>query len=118
MTTPRKPVSSQRRSRTFREPAALKRVNKSLDSAYHALAELRKDAGRDISQGARDVYQDVRTLVADARRDTGKLARALARDFEQAERDVTVDRGRSRPRAGASGRRAPQATAKQGRKPA
>jgi hypothetical protein len=113
----RKPASTRSRPRTFREPAALKRLNRSLDAAYEALAELRKDTGRDIGQAARDVYQDVRTLVADARRDSGKLARALARDFQQAEKTVVAAGGRSNSAAGR--RRAPQATANRGpKKPA
>jgi hypothetical protein len=33
---------------TFTEPAALKRLTESLDAAQAALAELRKDTGRDV----------------------------------------------------------------------
>ena len=80
----KKPASAQSRSGVaFKEPAALKRLNRSLDAAQEALAELRKDTGRDVGQGARDLYKDVRTFVSSARRDSGKLARALRRDFEQ-----------------------------------
>jgi hypothetical protein len=86
----KKPQPSQSRSRTFKEPAALKRLSKSLDAAQQALAELRNDTGRDVSQGAKDVYKDLRTFVSSARRDTGKLAKALARDFEQAERRLSA----------------------------
>jgi hypothetical protein len=82
----KKPAQSRSRSQTFKEPAALKRLTKSLDAAHEALAELRKDTGRDVGQGAKDVYKDLRAFVTNARRDTGKLARALARDFEQAEK--------------------------------
>ena len=57
--------------------------------------ELRKDTGRDVGQGARDLYKDVRTFVSSARRDSGKLAKALARDFERAEKELAVA-----PRAG------------------
>jgi hypothetical protein len=88
MPPPRKPTSPARRPPSFKEPAALKRLNKSLDAAQDALAELREDAGRDVSQDARDVYKDLRTFVSNARRDTGKLAKALARDFERAERKL------------------------------
>jgi hypothetical protein len=109
-----KPTSTRRRSRTFREPAALKRLSKSLDAAYNALAELRTATGRDVSQAAHDVYEDVRTLITDARRDTGKLAKALARDFEQAGKDVGAVRGRSRPKVAAGRPRAARAPAKRG----
>jgi hypothetical protein len=70
----------------FREPAALRRVSRSLDAAQDALAELRKDAGRDVSQGTRDLYKDLRTFLSSARRDTGRLAKALQRDFTQAQK--------------------------------
>jgi hypothetical protein len=78
--------SSPRTRAAFKEPAALKRLNRSLDAAQEALAELRKDTGRDVGQGARDVYKDLRTFVTSARRDSGKLAKALQRDFEQAQK--------------------------------
>jgi hypothetical protein len=86
----RKPASTRPRPRAFKEPPALKRLNKSLDTANDALAELRKATRRDLSQGAQDIYKDVRILIADARRDSGKLAKALARDFEQAEKTVVA----------------------------
>ena len=74
---------------TFTEPAALKQLTtKSLDFAQEALAELRKGAGRDVGHGARDLYSDLRTFVGSARRDTGKLAKALQRDFTQAQRQL------------------------------
>lgn len=77
----KKPVQSSARARTaFEEPAALKRFNRSLDAAHLALTELRKDTGRDVGQGARDLYEDLRTFVSSARRDSAKLTRALQRD--------------------------------------
>src|SRR4030081_3525835 len=84
----KKPVASASRSRTFKEPAALKRLTKSLDAAQEALSALGKDTSRDVSHGARDVYKNLRTFVSSARRDTGKLGKALARDFEQAEKKL------------------------------
>ena len=96
----KKPTRSKSRSRTFKEPAALNRLTKSLDTAHEALAELRKDTGRDVSQGARGVYKDLRTFVSSARRDTGKLAKALARDFEQAEKRLAQPATTGKPRAG------------------
>lgn len=83
----KKPTPSSPRTRAgFKEPAALKRLNRSLDAAQEALGELRKDTGRDVGQGARDLYKDLRTFVTSARRDSGKLAKALQRDFEQAQK--------------------------------
>ena len=74
---------------TFTEPAALKQLTtNSLDAAQEALAELRKGAGRDVGQGARDLYSDLRTFVSSARRDTGKLAKALQRDLTQAQKQL------------------------------
>ena len=94
----KKPTPSTSRPGTLKEPAALKRLSRSLDTAHEALAELRKGTSRDVSQGARDVSKDLRTFVASARRDTGKLAKALARDFEQAESRLAkpATTGRSR----------------------
>lgn len=95
------------RPRAFKEPAALKRLSRSLESAQEALAELRKDTGRDVSQGARDLYGDLRTFVANARRDTGKLTKALQRDFEHAQKQVaggTTGAIKARPRAAATSR--------------
>ena len=73
---------------TFREPAALKWLSNSLDAAQQALVELRADAGRDLSHGARDLHKDLRAFISDARRDTGKLAKALQRDFENAQKQL------------------------------
>jgi hypothetical protein len=86
----KKPASQARRRSpaTFTEPAALKQLTKSLDAAQVALAELRKDTGRDVSQGARDLYNDLRTFLTSARRDTGKLAKALQRDFTRAQKQL------------------------------
>ena len=57
----KKPTPSSPRTRAaFKEPAALNRLNRSLDAAQEALAELRKDTGRDVGHGARDLYKDLR----------------------------------------------------------
>ena len=74
--------SSTSRTSRFKEPTALKRLNKSLDTAQDALKDLRKDSGR----GAQDLYKDLRQFVTSARRDTTKLGKALAKDFEQAQK--------------------------------
>lgn len=113
----KKPASSSSRSgASFKEPAALKRLNRSLDVAHEALTELRKDTGRDVSQGARDLYKDLRSFVSSARRDSGKLAKALQRDFERAQKELAgAAPGTTRPRAAATGRqRAPRTAAKRG----
>jgi hypothetical protein len=86
----RKPLASPaRRSKTFKESPAVKRLNSSLEAAQQALAELQKEAGRHANQGARDLYKDVRTFVSSARRDSRKLAKTLQRDFERAEKLLT-----------------------------
>ncbi|HUZ28903.1 MAG TPA: hypothetical protein VMU90_06655 [Solirubrobacteraceae bacterium] len=72
--------------RSFSEPPALKRLNRSLETAETALAELSKSAGRDVSQGARGLYKDLSRFVSTARRDTRKLGKALQKDFDQAVR--------------------------------
>ena len=96
----KKPTRSRapRTSAAFQEPAALKRLTTSLDAAQDALVELGKDTGRDVSQGARELYKDLRTFLSKARRDSGKLGRALRRDFEQAQKRLAG--------AGSSSRRA------------
>jgi len=78
---------------TFREPAALKWLSGSLDAAQQALVELRADAGRDLSHGARDLHKDLRTFISNARRDSGRLAKALQRDFEHAQNQLAQDTG-------------------------
>ena len=65
------------------EPAAVARLNKSLDAAQDALAALRNDVSKDVSTGARDLYKDVQKFVKDARRDSGRLGKALQRDIEK-----------------------------------
>jgi hypothetical protein len=102
---------SPRARAAFTEPAALKRLNRSLDAAQEALAELRKDTGRDVGQGAQDLYKDVRTFVTSARRDSGKLAKALQRDFEQAQKRLAAPAAPARAAGTASRPRRTQATA-------
>ena len=85
--------NSTSRSSTFREPAALKWLSSSLDTAQQALVELREDTGRDLSQGARDLHKDLRAFISSARRDAGKLAKALQRDFDQAQKQLAQSTG-------------------------
>lgn len=113
----KKPVSPSARSRAaFKEPAALKRLNRSLDSAPGRTQRAAQGHGRDVSQGARDLYNDLQAFVSSARRDTGKLAKALQRDFEQAQKVAAGTKGgRARPTAAVSSRRqAPRTAAKRG----
>ncbi|HYB27477.1 MAG TPA: hypothetical protein VEF89_12730 [Solirubrobacteraceae bacterium] len=87
----KKPATSSSRARAaFKEPAALTRLTKSLDAAQEALTELRTHTGRDANEAARDLYKDLRTFVSSARRDTGKLTKALARDFAQAQKQLAA----------------------------
>jgi hypothetical protein len=72
--------------RMTREPAALRRFNKSLDSAQSALASLRKDLSKDVGAGARDLHRDLGRFVKAARRDSGRLSKAIQRDLEQAQK--------------------------------
>jgi len=108
MPAARKSTSTVRRPSAFKEPPALKRFNRSIDTAEKALTELRSHAGRDVSQAARDLYKDLRTFVSSARRDGGKLAKALQRDFEQAQKRV----GASTPSSGATKRATRTSTSK------
>ena len=85
--------NSTSRSSTFKEPAALKWLSSSLDTAQQALVELREDTGRDVSQGARDLHKDLRAFISSARRDAGKLAKALQRDFDQAQKQLAQGTG-------------------------
>ena len=88
MPAAKKPAKAKRTTATARkaaaEPAAVKRLNKSLDSAQESLAALRKDVSKDVSVGARKLYGDLQKFVKDARRDGRKLGQALQRDVEQA----------------------------------
>jgi hypothetical protein len=60
MPAAKKPAKAKRTTATARkaaaEPAAVKRLNKSLDSAQESLAALRKDVSKDVSVGARKLY--------------------------------------------------------------
>lgn len=109
----RKVTSLPSRPRTYKEPAALKWLACSLDAAQEALVELREDTGRDVSQGARDLHSDLRAFVSSARRDSGKLAKALQRDFERAQDQLAQGTvaGGSRARTAASRSRKPLAAA-------
>ena len=77
--------SSSRRSSSFKEPAALKRLNQSLTSAQKALTDLRKHgSGGDAAAGTKTLYKGLGKFVSDARRDSTKFGTALRKDFEAA----------------------------------
>src|SRR5436309_642107 len=76
--------SSSRRKSTFKEPAALKRLNKSIGDAEKALKELRNHAGRGTASGTQGLYKGLGKFLSDARRDSTKFATAIKKDFEQA----------------------------------
>ena len=107
-TRTRSSSSARRSSRTpaFKEPAALKRLTKSLESAQDALADLRKDLGRDAGTATRDLHKQLRTAVTGSRRDIGKLVRALQRDFDVAQTKLTQGGARATTRARSTGSRA------------
>jgi transposase-like protein len=86
-------ISRSSHPATFKEPAALKWLSSSLDTAQQALVELREDTGRDVSQGARELHKDLRAFISSARRDTGKLTKALQRDFEHAQKQLAQGTG-------------------------
>lgn len=97
---------SSTRSRTaFREPAALKRLNKSLETAQAALSDLGKGTSRDVSKGAQDLHKNVRAFLSSARRDTGKLAKALQKDFDRAQTQIGASRSSSSARTATASRR-------------
>jgi hypothetical protein len=96
----RKSVRSAPRSRAaFKEPAALKRLHTSLDAADKALAQLRTHADRTAPATTKDLHKGVSKFVSSARRDAGKFGKALARDFQQAQKQVAKP---SSPRSRAS----------------
>lgn len=80
--------SSSRSSAAFKEPAALKRLNQSLESAQKALVELRKHAGAGAGTSTKSLHGGLQKAVAGAKTDTRKLTTELKRDFAQAQRTV------------------------------
>jgi hypothetical protein len=78
--------SSSRTAASFKEPAALKRLTRSLDAAQKSLEELRSHAGRDAAVNTRALHKGVGKFLSDARRDAGKFTTALKRDFDKAQK--------------------------------
>jgi hypothetical protein len=96
--------SAQSKRGASKEPAALKRLNKSLDSAQDALAALGKDVGKDVSAGSRAIYRDLQKFVKDARRHSGKLGRTMERDIAQLQKRLTGSSPTKSSRAGGTRR--------------
>jgi hypothetical protein len=104
MPAAKKPSRSKRSTaKKPAEPAAVKRLNKSLDAAQDALGAMRKD----VDTGARDFYRIVEKAVKEARRDGRKLGRALQRDIEKARKANA-----SKPKRAGTARRKPAAKKK------
>jgi hypothetical protein len=93
----------------FKEPAALKRLARSLETADAALMELRSSAGRDLSLAAKDLYRDLNKFLSSAKRENRKLSTALRRDFEQASRQLERSQRQLRRPAGTTTARKPPA---------
>ena len=117
MASTKKPASrggkTARKRPATGEPAAVARLNKSLEAAQDALAALRNDVSKDVSTGARDLYKDVQKFVKDARRDSGKLGKALQRDIDKAQKRMSpAPKAKRSSRAGARSNAAARSTAK------
>jgi hypothetical protein len=114
-TTTRRTAAGRKRPSAKRgsakEPAALRRLNKSLESASDALNALRKDVGKDVGGGAQDLYKGLQKFVKDARRDSGKLSKTLQREFAQLEKRI-ADASKSGSRSGGKRKTASRSTAK------
>jgi len=81
--------STSRGTSSFKEPAALKRLNKSLGDAQKAITELRTHAGRTAASSTQGLYKGLGKFVKDAQRDTGKFASALKSDFDKAQKTAS-----------------------------
>ena len=97
----RRSTSSRSGSR-FKQPAAMKRLTTSLDTAQKAIADLRKQGSRDVGKGASNLYGDLHSFVSNARRDSGKLAKALQKEFDQAQKQLAKAAKGSRTSTGRS----------------
>ena len=74
---------------------SLDRLDKSLDSAQKALAEVRKD----LSRGGHDLLKDLQKRIGDTRRDARGLTKSLRAELEQL--------GRTAKRRAGAGKKAP-----------
>jgi hypothetical protein len=88
--------ASSRSSAAAKQPAALKQLATSLDTAQTALGKLRTDLGRDVSAGSKTVYKDLEKFVKDAVRHSGRLTKALERDLADAQKKLAAARPAAR----------------------
>ncbi len=115
---PSRSSAASRASAAFPEPAALKRLAKSIDTAADALAALRTNTKANHTRDARELYKDLRTFLESARRSAGKLTTTLQSDFEQAQKLLSANRPQAKPVRKAAGKAAAKVTGKPARKPA
>lgn len=105
--------SSTRRSATFKEPASLKQLSRSLDSAQKALTELSKHAGSSAGKATKSLHGGLKKAVTGARTDTRKLTTELKKDFDQAQKTVaSAAKSATKTRASTGRRTTGRATAK------
>ena len=88
--------ASPRSGAAAKQPAALKQLATSLDTAQTALGKLRTDLGRDVSAGSKAVYKDLEKFVKDAVRHSGRLSKALERDLADAQKKLAAARPAAR----------------------
>src|ERR1700722_14003036 len=103
--------SSLRKSAAFKEPAALKKLNQSLEAAQKALTELRQHAG---GKSSKSLHTGVGKFVSSAKRDSGKMTPAVKGDFGEAQKTAASAAGTTRTtaRTGASRASAKRSTRK------
>ena len=99
-----------RKSSSSKEPAAVARLNKALDTAQDALNALRKDLSKGAGSSAKGLYKDLEKRVRDVRRDTGKLGKALQKDLEKLQKQLADAAKQARP--GSSAKRKPASRSK------
>jgi hypothetical protein len=85
-------AKASRPSVPFREPAALKRLGKSIDAAHDALAALRASAPSGHTRDVRALHKDLRTVLESARSSAGKLTSTLQTEFDQAQKRLASTR--------------------------
>jgi hypothetical protein len=94
--------SSAPKSSAFKEPAAVKKLNQSLEAAQKALTELRQHAG---GTSSKSLHTGVGKFVASAKRDSSKLSTALKRDFAEAQKKAASAASSASQTAKSTGRR-------------
>ena len=109
----RRRAPARKRSAAKKEPAAIQRLNKSLDAAQDALAALRKDVSRGVGAGSRDLHKNLQRFITEARRDSGRLSKAIERDVQGLQKRISRSSPtKASPRAGSRRKVAGRSTAK------